>query len=134
MLLVATVLDGARPGTLTVPLMAGIWAGAGLVMALVLSRPGPPRQLWGRAAIAIGLHGLALPVAAVLSFVVAGMQWSPSNPGNLELSATVLGVRLAATPLAIRVGVGGFVLGLLLLSVGDRALRGLRRSRVVGGR
>ncbi|MGH7349652.1 MAG: hypothetical protein ACREI6_06525 [Candidatus Rokuibacteriota bacterium] len=134
MLILATVLDAARPETLTVPLMAGVWAATGLVMAALLSQPGPLRQVWGRAAVTTGLHALALPVAAAISFVVAGAQWSPSNPGALELSATVLGVRLAATPLAIRVGVGGFVLGLLLLSIGDRALRGLHRPRVVGGR
>jgi hypothetical protein len=36
--------------------------------------------------------------------------------------------------MAIRLGVGGFVLGLLLLSIGDRALRRLPRARLLRGR
>jgi hypothetical protein len=127
----AIVLDAAGPGRIPMLVLAGVWAATGLAAAVVLSRPGLPRQRWGRAAIAIGLHGLALPVAAAISFVVAGAQWSPSDPGNLELSATILGVRVAASPLAIRAAVGGFVLGLVLLSVGDRAMRGPRRPSIL---
>jgi hypothetical protein len=131
-LLVGIVLDAMGPGRISRPLLGGVWGATGLAVALALSRPGSPRALWGRAAVAIGLHGLALPFAAAISFVVAGAQWSPSDPGRLELSATILGVRVAASPLAIRMAVGGFVGGLILLSVGDRALRGLRRPRGLG--
>ena len=134
MLVVAVLVEGARPGILTAPLLAGIWAATGLVTAAVLWRPGPPRERWGRAAIVAGLHALALPVAAAISCVLAGARWSPGEPGPLELSATLAGVRLAASPMAIRLGVGGFVLGLLLLSIGDRALRGLPRARLLRGR
>jgi len=126
-LVVGLVLDAAGPGSLPLWLLAGVWAATGLTVAVLLARPGTPRQLWGRAAIAIGLHGLALPVAAAVSFVVAGRQWTPADPGHQELSAIILGVRVAASPTAIRVAVGGFVLGLVLLSVGDRAVRGPRR-------
>jgi hypothetical protein len=130
-LLVDTLLDAAGPWTLPLPLMAGAWAGTGLGVAALLARPGGLRELWGRAAIAVGLHALALPVAVAVSLVVAGARWSASDPGSLELTAVVMGVRLAATSTAIRVGVAGFVLGLLLLSVGDRALRARRRSRIL---
>lgn len=127
----AIVLDAAGPGRTPALLLAGIWVATGLAVAVALSKPGLPRQLWGRATIAIGLHGLALPVAAAISFVVAGAQWSPSDPGSLELSATILGVRVAASPMAIRAAVGGFVLGLVLLAVGDRAMRGPRRPPIL---
>lgn len=131
-LMVGIVLDAAGPGTFSIPLLAAVWAATGLAAAALLARPGSPRQRWGRAAIVLGFHGVALPVAAAISFVVAGAQWSPAAPGSPELGATVLGVRMAATALAIRAGVTGFVVGLLLLAVGDRALRGPRRPGLVG--
>lgn len=125
------VLDAAGPGSIPPWLLASVWAATGLAVTVLLAKPGTPRQLWGRAAITIGLHGLALPVAAAVSFVVAGTQWSPADPGNLELSATILGVRVAASPMTIRAAVGGFVLGLVLLAVGDRAMREPRRPSIL---
>jgi hypothetical protein len=132
-LVVAVLLEGATREGLAVPLLAGVWAVSGLVTAAVLLRPARSRERWGRAAIVTGLHALALPAATAISCVVAGARWTPAEPSPLELTATVLGVRLATSPMAVRLGVGGFVLGLLLLSIGDRALRGLRRTGNLGG-
>ncbi|HKW94258.1 MAG TPA: hypothetical protein VJX92_20410 [Methylomirabilota bacterium] len=135
-LLVGLVLDAASPELSTVRAMAAVWIATGLVVGALLVRlpVGSARQAWGRAAMVIGAHGLALPLAAAISFVVAGTRWSPDEVGNLELSATILGVQLAANPTAIRIGFGGFVLGLLLLAIGDRALRRLSRPPPPGGR
>ncbi len=135
-LLVRMVLEAAKPEMNTVRIIAAVWITSGLVVGALLMRSaaGSARQTWGRTAIVIGSHGLALPVAAVISFVVAGTRWSPNEVGNLELSATILGVQLAANPIAIRIGFGGFVLGLLLLSIGDRTLRRPRRPQATGGR
>lgn len=125
-LLFSTVIDVARPDTMTVPLTLGVWTATGLAVAIVLSRPHTLRQAWGQAAVAVGLHVLALPIAAAISFVVAGAKWSPVDTTSLELSADVLGVRLAGTSATVRLGVAGFLLGLLLVSVGDRVLRRAR--------
>ncbi len=75
----------------------------------------------------VGLHALALPIAAAVSFVVAGATWPSVDTASLELSADVLGVRLAGASATVHLGVTGFLLGLLLVSVGDRVLRRARR-------
>ncbi len=128
-LLLSTVIDVARPGTMTVSVTLGVWAATGLAVAICLSRPHALRQAWGQAAVAVGVHALALPIAAAISFVVAGAKWSPVDTTSLELSADVLGVRLAGTSATVRLGVAGFLLGLLLVSVGDRVLRRARVRR-----
>jgi len=134
-LIVTTIIGVARPGMMTAPLMLGIWGTTGVAVAVfMMMRPGTPRESWGRAAMAVGLHGLALPIAAAISFVVTAAVWSPVETTELELSLDILGVRLARTPTIVRLGVSGFVLGLLLISVGDRALRRPgRAARILRG-
>jgi hypothetical protein len=122
-LIAAIILSVASPGMMTAPLALGIWGTTGLAVAVFVLRPGTPREAWGRAAMAVGLHGLALPISAAISFVVTAVGWSPVEATDLELSLDILGVRLARTPTIVRLGVSGFVLGLVLISVGDRALR-----------
>src|ERR1700682_2427413 len=69
--LIATIIIGvARPGMMTAPLALGIWGTTGLAVAVFVMRPGTPREAWGRAAVAGGLHGLAVPISAAISFVV----------------------------------------------------------------
>ena len=70
----------------------------------------------------MGLHALALPVAAAISFAATGL-WPPPETADLGLTLDVFGVRLVGTPATVRFGVGGFVLGLVLVAIGDRALR-----------
>lgn len=127
-LAVSLVLSAMAPGPLPIPLLAAVWIVTGFAMSIALSRPGSPRTTWGRAVTAIGLHALALPLAAAVAFVVGGARGSPPAAGHAELSATVLGVRMAASPMAIRAAVVGFVVGLVLLAMGDRALRRRRGS------
>ena len=116
-----TILAVARPGAMTIPVALAVWGVAGLAAAAFCWRPGPPRQIWGRVALTMGLHALALPVAAAIAFGATAI-WPPPETADLGLSLDVFGVRLVGTPTSVRIGVGGFVLGLLLVAIGDRAL------------
>ena len=121
--MLSTPIDVARPGTMTIPLALSVWAATSLAVALCLTRSRTLRQVWGQAAVAVGLFALTLPIAAAISLAVGGAKWSPVGPTSFELSAEVMGLRLAGTAATIRLGVAGFLLGLLLVSVGDRLLR-----------
>lgn len=121
-LFATTIMDVVRPGLMTVPATLGVGGVMGLAVAAFCWRPGPPRQIWGRVALTVGLHTLALPVAAAISFGATGI-WPPPETADLGLSLDVFGVRLVGTPATVRLGVGGFVAGLLLVAIGDRALR-----------
>lgn len=114
-------LEVVRPGPLTVPAI-GLGAVAGLAVAAFCWRPGTSRQIWGRVALTVGLHALAMPAAAAVAFGATGI-WPPPETADLELSVDVLGLRLVGTPTTVRLGFGGFVVGLLLVVIGDRALR-----------
>ena len=122
MLLATTILDIARPGVMTVPVTLAVGGVTGLAVAALCWRPGTSRLIWGRVALTVGLHALALPVAAAISFGATAI-WPPPETADLGLSLDVLGTRLVGTPATVRLGVGGFVLGLLLVAIGDRALR-----------
>ena len=119
--LATTILDVVRPRTPTVATI-GLGALAGLAVAAFCWRPGTSRQIWGRVALTVGLHALAMPAAAAIAFGATGI-WPPPETADLELSLDVLGVRLVGTSTTVRLGFGGFVVGLLLVVIGDRALR-----------
>ena len=119
-LFLTTILDVVRPGTPTVPTLA-VATVMGLAVAAFCRRPGTPREVWGRVALTVGLHALAMPVAAAASFGATGI-WPPPETADLGLSVDVFGVRLVGTPTTVRLGVCGFVGGLLLVAIGDRAL------------
>lgn len=123
-LLTTTALARVRSDLTTVPIAVGVWAVTGLAVAAFVWRPATPRQVWGRGALTVGLHALALPVAAAISFGATGV-WPPPEMADpdLGLSLDVLGVRLVGTPATVRLGVVGFVIGLVLVAIGDRALR-----------
>ncbi len=124
MLAAVTILSVARPTVITVPVVVAVWAVAGLAAGAFCWRAGPPRQIWGRVALTMGFHALTLPVAAAIAFAATGI-WPPPETADLGLNLDVSGVRLVGTPTTVRIGVGGFVLGLILVAIGDRA-RGRR--------
>jgi len=133
MLFATTILAVVRPNVMTLPVALAIWGVAGLATGAFCWSPGTPRQIWGRAALTLGLHALALPVAAAIAFAATGI-WPPPETADLGLRLHVFGVRLVGSPTTVRVGFGGFVLGLILVAIGDRALqsRGIpdrKRSR-----
>ena len=122
MLFATTILDVARPAVMTVPVTLGVAGVTGLAVAAFCWRSGTPSKIWGRVALTVGLHALALPAAAAISFGATGI-WPPPETVDLGLSLDVFGVRLVGTPATVRLGVAGFVLGLVLVAIGDRALR-----------
>src|SRR5882724_9826257 len=135
-LITTTILERIRPELATVPIALGVGGVTGLAVAAFCWRPGTLRQIWGRVALTVGLHALALPVAAAIAFGATEI-WPPPETADLGLNLHVFGVRLVGTPATVRLAVGGFVAGLLLVSIGDRALRGramTTRTRAGGWR
>jgi hypothetical protein len=118
------ILDIVRPGGVVVPALV-LGAVAGFAAAALFWRPGTARQIWGRAILTVGFHALALPAVAAIAFGATAI-WPPPETADLGLSLDVFGVRLVGTPTTVRLGFGGFVLGVLLVVIGERAL-GRRR-------
>ena len=132
-LITTTILERIRPELATVPIALGVGGVTGLAVAAFCWRPGILRQIWGRVALTVGLHALALPVAAAIAFGATGI-WPPPETADLGLSVEAFGVRLVGTPATVRLGVAGFFLGLVLVAIGDRAVRrGDTRDRMRRG-
>ena len=132
-LITTTILERIRPELATVPVALGVGGVTGLAVAAFCWRPGTLRQIWGRVALTVGLHALALPVAAAMAFGATGI-WPPPETADLGLSVEAFGVRLVGTPATVRLGVAGFFLGLVLVAIGDRAgRRGDTRDRMRRG-
>jgi hypothetical protein len=132
-LITTTILERIRPELATVPIALGVGGVTGLAVAAFCWRPGTLRQIWGRVALTVGLHALALPVAAAIAFGATGI-WPPPETADLGLSVKAFGVRLVGTPATVRLGVAGFFLGLVLVAIGDRAVRrGDTRDRMRRG-
>jgi hypothetical protein len=132
-LITTTILERIRPELATVPIALGVGGVTGLAVAAFCWRPGTLRQIWGRVALTVGLHALALPVAAAIAFGATGI-WPPPETADLGLSVEAFGVRLVGTPATVRLGVAGFFLGLVLVAIGDRAVRrGDTRDRMRRG-
>jgi hypothetical protein len=132
-LITTTILERIRPELATVPIALGVGGVTGLAVAAFCWRPGTLRQIWGRVALTVGLHALALPVAAAIAFGATGI-WPPPETADLGLSVEAFGVRLVGTPATVRLGAAGFFLGLVLVAIGDRAVRrGDTRDRMRRG-
>ena len=127
-LFVATILDVARPGTLMdLPLVA-LGVVVALSAAVLLSGSGRSREVAGRSLMTTGFNCLGLPIAALISFLVGGAQ-VPAGSARAELSAVILGVRLAGSIATVGLSVGGLLAGILLVFLGDRLLRQVRHAR-----
>jgi zinc transporter ZupT len=127
-LFVATILDAARPGTLMdLPLVA-LGVVVALSVAVLLSGSGRSREVAGRSLMTTGFNSLALPIAALISFLVGGAQL-PAGSAGTELSAVILGVRLAGSVATVGLSVGGLLAGAFLVFLGDRLLRQARQAR-----
>ena len=130
-LLVDTVTNAADFDALDEPAVLVLGLVATLVAAFLLSTPDSLAEVTGLSAITIGLHSLALPLAALISFVVAGAQWLPTTSARPPLAAVILGARFAGDLRTIGLSVGGLLVGLCFVFVGDRVLlrRRVPRSR-----
>lgn len=127
-LLITTVLDAAaRPGALTRVVVVGVVVA--LSVAVLLGRPGRLREVMGRSLMTTGFHSLALPIAALISFLVGGAQLGAGGSTRPELSAVILGVKLAGSIVTVGLSVGGLLVGMLFVFLGDRLLRQASRTR-----
>jgi hypothetical protein len=129
LLAVATVVNAGKPGTLGGRATLAVWAIGTVAAMLFIGRAPMIRRAVSRTCLALGVQGVALPLATLLSFAVAGARLAGSAGTGGERVVTVLGVRLVGHLLAVWVGIGGFCLGLALVIVGDRARRGVLRRR-----
>lgn len=113
MLLVETAANTIRPDTIRVPIVLLVGVVAALVVAVLLSVSESLTAVVGLSMIVIGFHCLALPIAALVSFSLAGAAWLPGASAEL---------------LTVGLGVAGLPAGALLVFLGDRVLRVRRRS------
>jgi hypothetical protein len=124
-LLVTTVVNAARPGVIMGPAVLGVGVVTGLGTAILLSRCDSLREVARLSAMTIGFHSLGLPIGALIAFLVAGAQWSPATSARPAVTAAILGIRLAGDPSTVGLSVGGLLLGVFLVFIGDRVLRGV---------
>jgi hypothetical protein len=127
-LFVSMILDAARSGTpMDLPLVA-LGVVVALSAAVLLSGSGRSREVAGRSLMTTGFNSLALPIAALISFLVGGAQ-VPAGSAGAELSAVILGVRLAGSVATVGLSVGGLLAGVFLVFLGDRLLQQARQAR-----
>jgi hypothetical protein len=126
-LLVATVVNAARPGAMMSPAGLGVGMVTALGAAILLSRTDSLSELVGLSAMTIGFHSRVLPIAALIAFLVEGAQWSQATSARPAVTAVILGIRLAGGPSTVGLSIGGLLLGLFLVFIGDRVVRGAGR-------
>ena len=127
-LLVDIVVNATMPGVTNEPavLIVGVVTAA-LVAASLLSTSYRLHKVLGLSAMVIGFHALALPIAALSAFVVRGEQWFPAASARPALTAVILRIRLTGDLATVGLSVGGLLLGVFLVFVGDRVLRRRRK-------
>jgi hypothetical protein len=133
LLVAATVVNAGKPGTLTNHEMLAIWAVASVIAMLFIGRAPLLRRVVTRACLAVGVQGVILPLATLLSFVVAGTRLAGSAGTSGERTVELLGIRLVGNLPAVWIGLGGFCIGLVLVLVSDRAHRQVARRRARRG-
>jgi hypothetical protein len=106
-LLIDTAVNPAIPDAMHEPAVLVIGMVTALVAASLLWMANHLSEMVGLSAMAMGFHSLALPIAALISIVAGG--------------AHAVDVR------AVALSIGGLLLGVCLVFVGDRRRR--RRSR-----
>ena len=134
LLVVTTVVNAGKPGAMTTEVMLGVWAVGAVAAMLFIGRAPLIRRVVTRTCLAVGVQGVMLPLATLTAFVVAGARLAGSAGGARERTVEVFGVRLVGNLPAIWIALGGFVVGLTLVVVADRARRrvGRRRARRAG--
>ena len=129
LLVVATVVNAGKPGTLTTPAMLAVWVVGSVIAMLFIGRAPLIRRVVTRACLALGVQGVILPLATLVSFIVAGTRLAGSVGTDGERTVEVLGVRLVGNLPAVWIGLGGFCVGLALVIVADRARRRVAKRR-----
>ena len=108
-LLIDTAVNPAIPDAMHEPAVLLIGVVTALVAASLLSMANHLSEMVGLSAMAMGFHSLALPIAALISIVAGGAH-------AVDLRAVALSI-------------GGLLLGVCLVFVGDRRRRRRSRSR-----
>ena len=129
LLVVTTIVNAGKPGTMTPRAMLAVWAVSSVVAMLFIGRAPLIRRVVTRTCLALGVQGVVLPLATLVSFVVAGTRLAGSAGTGGERTVMVMGLRLAGHLPAVWIGLGGFCVGLALVIVGDRARRRIVRRR-----
>ncbi len=129
LLIVATVVNAGKPGTLTPPVMLAVWVVASVIAMLFIGRASLIRRVVTRTCLALGVQGVILPLATLVSFVVAGTRLAGSAGTGGERTVEVLGLRLVGNLPVVWIGLGGFCVGMALVIVGDRARRRVAKRR-----
>ena len=112
---------------MTDPVLLAVGVVVALSGAVLLSGPGCLGEVVGRSLMTTGFNSL-VPIAALISFLVGGAQVSPGS-ARPELSAVILGVRLAGDVTTASLSIGGFLARVFLIFLGDRRLRRVRLAR-----
>jgi peptidoglycan/LPS O-acetylase OafA/YrhL len=108
-LLIDTAVNPAIPDAMHEPAVLVIGVVTALVAASLLSMANRLSEMVRLSAMAMGFHSLALPIAALISIVAGGAH-------AVDLRAVALSI-------------GGLLLGVCLVFVGDRRRRRRSRSR-----
>jgi hypothetical protein len=128
-LVVATIVNAGRPGTLTGEAMGATWAVGGVTAMLFIGRAPLIRRTVTRTCLAVGVQGVLMPLATLVSFAVAGSRLPGAAGTGSERAVEVLGLRLVGSLPAVWIGLGAFGIGLALVIAGDRAGRTGRPTR-----
>jgi hypothetical protein len=127
-LLVDIVVNATIPVVMNEPAVLIVGAvTAALVAAGLLPTSNRLDKVLGLSAMVIGFHALALPIAALFAVVVRGAQWFPAASVRPERTAVILRISLTGDLPTVGLSVGGLLVGVFLVFVGDRVLRRRRR-------
>lgn len=129
LLVVATVVNAGKAGTLDRTGMLAVWAVATVVAMLFIGSAPLIRRAVTRTCLALGVQGAALPLATLVSFLVAGTRLAGSAGSAGERTVDILGVRLVGHLPAVWTGLAGFCVGLALVILSDRGRRRVVRRR-----
>jgi hypothetical protein len=135
LLVIVTIVNAGKPGTMSATATLAVWVVFSVLAMLFIGRAPLIRRVVTRTCLAVGVQGVVLPLATLVSFIVAGTRLAGSAGTGGERAVEFLGLRLAGSLPAVWIGLGGFCVGLVLVIVGDRARRrivrrrGFRRSR-----
>ncbi len=114
MLLVDTAANTIRSDTIKESAVLLVGVVTALVVALLLLASESLTEVAGLSMMVIGFHSLALPIAALISFLVESAAWLPGGSAELR---------------TVGLSIAGLLVGALLVFLGDRVLR-VRRMRV----
>jgi hypothetical protein len=114
MLLFDTVANTVSIDTINESALFLVGVVTALAAVLLLSAPTNLTEVTGLSMKVIGFHCLALPIAALIAFVVARAAWLPGASAERR---------------AVGLSVAGLLVGILLVFLGDQALRRHRTRR-----